>query len=148
MVFYSSQSKLYDPIRKQWVVATAEEEVRQKVLSHLLHCGYPESVISVEKSLSQLPHLQGVDVPTRRADVLVFHQNHKKNFVPFLLIECKAGKLGKEAAGQLSGYNAFVKAPYIALANPEGVWVLRHNLEQNDYSICDSFPAYLTMQSD
>jgi hypothetical protein len=142
MASLNSHSKLYDPIRKEWVEATPEEKVRQHVVTFLKEKGYPTSHFTIEKSLSQLPHLEGVSVPQRRIDILVFKVNAEGSLVPFLMVECKAGSLNEEALRQLSGYNTFVKAPYLALANPEGAWVLGYCDRTQTYALCSDFPEY------
>lgn len=78
--------------------------------------GYPSALIAVEKELAQLPHLYQTSVaslPKRRADIIVF----AKDLTPLLMIECKAVALTPKFAEQVIGYNAFVKAPWLALAN-------------------------------
>ena len=64
MELYRQNKKIYDPIRKRWVVATSEEIVRQKVLLCLTkNLGYPPQGIVVEKALSELPHLEKKKCP-------------------------------------------------------------------------------------
>lgn len=105
-------------IRKTPVVLTPEEIVRQALLHLMTHSlGYPAGLISVEVSLDNLPGLSEVKKPNRRADIIVFSQEIK----PLLLIECKAIALSQSAIQQVIGYNHFVKAPYIALANPKEI---------------------------
>lgn len=107
--------KVYDPIRKKWVIATPEELVRQKILNLLTsELGYPSHAIVVEKKLSELPHLQEEEVPVRRLDILCYET---RAFRPLLLIECKGIPLQEKMLAQVMGYNAFIKAPLICLAN-------------------------------
>jgi len=116
-------NKRFDPVRKKWVEATPEENIRQDLIEKMLgELGYPLSFLSVEKELSLLPHLQLAAkeaVPRRRADVLVFakglHPDHA--LFPLLMIECKAVPLTPKFASQVVGYNAIVQAPFLALAN-------------------------------
>lgn len=115
MVSSPQNKRLYDPIRKKWVGATPEEFVRQKVLDFLTGAlGYPSHGIVVEKNLSELPHLQGEEVPLRRMDILCYET---KSIRPLLLIECKKDPLQDKMLAQVMGYNAFVKAPLVCLAN-------------------------------
>jgi len=129
-------SSLHDPIRKSWVEATPEEQVRQHLIQQLIKLGYPPALMVVEKALSELPHLKGrSDVPLRRIDVLCYAK--RDSLHPLLLVECKAEPLSKKAERQLIGYNAFVGAPYIALVNGQearfgvlegGEWQFRSGL--------------------
>ena len=118
----SSNSQLYDPIRKAWVKETPEERVRQKLLQILVRdLQFPPNMLAVEKELSQLPHLQLMpDVPKRRIDILAFAKRGD-DFWPLLMIECKAVKLLPQFANQVVGYNSFVDAPFLCLANEREV---------------------------
>ena len=111
MVLSSSPNKILpeERIRLAWI---------QKMVRDL---GYPRHMVAVEKELSQLPHLLGQKLPKRRADIIIFASNiHPDHALyPLLMIECKATKLLPHVASQVIGYNEFVKAPYIAIANDE-----------------------------
>ncbi|MCH9611431.1 MAG: hypothetical protein SP1CHLAM42_15200 [Chlamydiales bacterium] len=118
----SSYSQLFDPIRQAWVKSTPEELVRQKLLQIMVRdLHFPKSMLAVEKELSQLPHLQlEADVPKRRLDILAFAQMEYEP-TPLLMIECKATKLTPAFAQQVIGYNSFVRAPFVCLANDREV---------------------------
>lgn len=109
--------KVYDPIRKKWCVATPEECVRQKILIYLTETlGYPPHAMSIEKKLSDLPMAQGDKIPERRVDILCCESSSCR---PLLLIECKGVPLSKKMLAQVTGYNAFIGAPLICLANDQ-----------------------------
>jgi len=107
-------------IRKQSLVATPEERIRQAFIAYLLHAkGYPIRSIAIEFPLKSLPHLKNEPVPVdRRIDLVVFDPTGSK---PLLLVECKAEKLSGEHESQVFGYNPFVKAPYVALVGAEEI---------------------------
>jgi hypothetical protein len=117
------ESSLYDPIRKEWVVATPEEHVRQQLLDDLINAlGFPKELIMVEKGLCQMPHLslQGPGrLPKRRADIVCFAKNiHPYSSLhPLLLIECKAVPITPGALRQILGYNHYMNAYFIAVVN-------------------------------
>jgi hypothetical protein len=109
-------------IRKESVSATPEEQVRQGLLRHLIcDLGFPASHIAVEKALDQIPHLSisPMDLPDRRADIICFAQgiHPQHDLYPLLLVECKAVKLTPKVVNQVSGYNVFLQAYFIAAAN-------------------------------
>lgn len=109
-------------IRKVPVRATPEELVRQALLKFMIESGgYPRGLIGVELSLSSLPHLieNRSKLPKRRADIIVFSPNNTLS--PLILVECKAVLITDAAIRQAVGYNLFVKAPYIMLANEREV---------------------------
>ena len=111
-------SELFDPIRKLWVAATPEEQVRQQWLSAMIgELGFPPALIAVEKRLCELPHVRG-SVPDRRIDIACFapgiHPEHP--LYPLLLIECKAEAPTSAAVEQALGYNRHVQACFVAIA--------------------------------
>lgn len=147
----SSQSKgeIYDPFRKKWVAATPEEKVRQALLQQMtLELSYPRELLTIEKALSEMPHLQGgadAAPPLRRADLLCFakgiHPEHP--FYPLLLIECKGcASLLEEAKQQVIGYNYFIKACFVAVAYPQGSQWGYYDSKQQGYSFSSSLPSY------
>jgi hypothetical protein len=99
-----------------------EEIVRQNLLTKLTEVyGFPKKLIGVEKEISTLLHLQGKKVPKRRYDIICFAANLDVNYAlsPLLLIECKAVELTKDTLDQVLGYNYYVNAPFVAIANEE-----------------------------
>jgi len=124
-----SSGLLYDIIRKRWVKKTPEEVIRQMLLQAMVkHLGFPSALIAVEKELRQMPHLKMYPgpLPDRRADVVCFStgSDPAEALVPLLLVECKEELLNEAAKNQVLGYNAFVQARFVALANAKGVWLL------------------------
>lgn len=110
---------LFCRLRKKEVKATPEEIVRQGVIKWLLEeGGYPPGLIAIEYSLP-VPKSSKLK---RRADLLVFLPADFPSFKPLLLIECKAAALTEESVRQLIGYNVYLKAPFIALASPQGMF--------------------------
>ena len=142
MVLSRSKAKLYDPIRCNWVAATPEELVRQKLIYTMLHdLGFPKQLISIEKKISELP---GVDMRSidlkRRYDILCFIKD-KATLAPLLLIECKEYHPDKKARLQAIGYNHFVKAPFVAVAGPnstELIYPSYHNALPSYSELCEA----------
>lgn len=141
-----SSSRVYDAFRKIWVSATPEEIVRQSLLQRMVgELHYPKELLVIEKELKQLPHLKAENqLPDRRADILCFAKNIHLHYAlyPLLLIECKEGKLDGQAKEQVVGYNHFVKAFFIALANPEGVQLGYYDKNAQLYRFIPYLPSY------
>lgn len=118
----SPAGKLFDAVRGQLVEKTPEEVVRQRLLNYMSkECGFPKSLIAVEKSLKELPHLQHTpNACERRIDVLCFarHIHPAHTLYPLVLAECKAGHLTAQAVEQALGYNAQIGAAFVLLVNP------------------------------
>jgi hypothetical protein len=138
---------LYCRIRKTPVEAAPEEYVRQGLLSQMIDTlGYPPGMIAVEKELKQLPHLlsQQSKLPTRRIDILVFakniHPSHE--LYPLLLVECKAVKLNDQVVNQTSGYNYYIQAYFVALANSDEIKTGWYDRKRGEYVFIPYLPSY------
>lgn len=124
---------IYCLIRKKQVKKTPEEIIRQQTLQALKAKGFSLSLISVEVPLDKVSQIQNQPAPDRRIDILV-STNIGSSIAPFLLIECKADKLKTNHLEQLTSYNYWVQSPYLAISNPEGVYlfeVKNNSLKQN-----------------
>lgn len=141
-------TKLYCPIREQYVADLPEERVRQRLLACMLHqLGYPKALIAVEKALAQMPHLQlqAGKMPDRRADILCFAKGIQSHLFPLLLVECKAIPLTPKVINQVVGYNHFVQARYLAIANQTEVRTGWFDVQTNAYKFGEGLPAYQTL---
>lgn len=143
------------PIRKVAVPALPEERIRVQLLCDLIEkLGYPAYSLAVEKELSQMPHLRslGSKLPQRRADIICFAKgiHPTEELYPLLLIECKAVKLTGRMVNQIVGYNHFLKAPFIALANQEEIrtgWLERETQSYRFVSYLPTYPQLLSASS-
>ena len=138
---------LYDPIRKSYVLNLPEEIVRQHLISRMINdLGFPISLLAIEKDLCNLPHLRNKDFPSkkRRADIICFGKNiHSKySIYPLLMIECKANKLTKKTIDQVLGYNHFVEAYFVSIANKNEIITFWYNLKKKEYNSTNFLPSY------
>ena len=100
---------IFDKIRKQWILITEEEWVRQNFINYLIsEKKYPASLIAVEKEI-KLGEL------SKRFDILIYDVNHK----PWMLIECKAPEiiLNENVLEQVLGYNISIPCEYLVITN-------------------------------
>lgn len=103
------QVHLWDLVRRKWVVAQPEEEVRQRLLHYLIETrGIARALIGVEKEI-QYHDLR------KRFDVVVFDAQAQ----PLILVECKAPEvaLSQAALQQIARYNAVIQAHHLLLTN-------------------------------
>jgi hypothetical protein len=108
--------KIFDLIRKKWLVFTPEEYVRQHLIHYLtVYKKYPASYIGLEKELD----LNGTK---KRFDILV----HNQKMEPYILIECKAPyvELKGEILEQALRYNLTLKAHYVMISNGVSDFIL------------------------
>lgn len=102
-------TRVYDPIRRKWVVLTPEEHVRQYTLQYMLTvANYPASLVAVEKTIL-------VNNRNRRFDIVVYSRDHK----PWLLVECKepGEAISERVLYQLLQYQSVVQCQYWLLTN-------------------------------
>ncbi len=108
-----------------------EESVRQSLLYHMVNVlGYPQGLIVVERGIADILKICNTgcvrQIPSRRIDLLCFFKD-KKNFFPLLLVECKLSlstvQHWNAAFRQVLGYNAFVQAPFCAVASSECIYM-------------------------
>jgi hypothetical protein len=125
-------TQVYCIIRKRWVKLTKEEWVRQNFLLFLIHsCGYPLSLIAVEKKIN-------VGELDKRFDIVVFNKEQ-----PFMVVECKemGAPVDTSVLLQALRYNTTLQAPYIALTN--GLYTYLFKPVEGDMLEVDSFPEWM-----
>lgn len=141
----SSRSLIFDEVRRCWVKATPEEQVRQYWLKWMIHeLHYPKELLAVEKELKELPHLYGRSVPERRLDILCYGKGIHPSFplYPLVMIECKSGRFTDDALDQVIGYNHDVKACFIAVVNLEEVKFGFFNSDEKEYQFYSVLPSF------
>lgn len=100
---------IFDEIRKQWLVLTPEEWVRQNFLQYLQQVkNYPASLLAVEKEI----HLGELK---KRCDILVYNQAHQVHAI----VECKAMHvaLDEKVLDQILRYNQTIDCPLLIITN-------------------------------
>lgn len=101
--------RIWDPLRRKWLVLTPEEWVRQHVLNYLAQDeGCPSSLTSLEHTIS----LNGL---SKRADIVV----HDRMGKPLLLVECKAPsvRMDQKVFEQAARYNLVFRLPFLLVTN-------------------------------
>ena len=123
---------IFDPLRKKNVLLTAEEWVRQNIISFLhKDLKVPASHIAVEKGFK----VKGL---SKRFDIVVFDK--KGNII--ILIECKSPKikLNQKSIDQLVIYNLELNASYLMLSN--GLKHIFIKYQNANFEIIDDIPVY------
>ncbi|MBN8667278.1 MAG: type I restriction enzyme HsdR N-terminal domain-containing protein [Chitinophagales bacterium] len=103
------RDQLFDPLRKQWVVLTPEEWVRQNFIQYLVQTlQFPEALIAVEKQM-KLGELN------KRFDILVYDKDHQ----PWMMVECKAQTepLAEKVFDQILRYHVSIPVTYLVITN-------------------------------
>ena len=123
---------IFDEVRKQWLVLTPEEWVRQNFLQYLIHQQkYPSSLIAIEKEI----YLGDVK---KRFDIIVYDKNTK----PWIIVECKemAIELNEAVLSQALRYNSTIQAPYIIITN--GTYCFAFVVKDGKFSEINEMPEY------
>lgn len=103
------EHRIFDIIRRKFVVLSSEEWVRQHFINFLVtEKKYPVSLISVERG-HKLNSLQN------RTDILVYN----KFGLPWLLVECKAPsiQLSEKTLQQALRYHLKLNVNYLVITN-------------------------------
>ncbi len=105
----SETTEIWDEVRRQWVLLTPEEFVRQHFIHYLIHeKNYPIETIIVEKEIQ-------VFEMKKRFDVAVIHKTQE-----FILVaECKAPsvQLNSSVIEQVLTYNLRLNAQCFVITN-------------------------------
>ena len=134
------KTKIFDQVRKKFLVLTPEEWVRQNFVQYLIQeKGYPASLICIEKGLK-------VNELFKRCDILIYNSYGQAK----LLIECKSPnvKLSSETFQQVARYNISFKLPYLIVTNGMQHFCSKVDFELSIYSFLESIPSYAELNTE
>jgi len=132
--FRIDSNKIFDPVRKKWLLLTPEEWVRQNFLSYLIfEKKYPKSLIRTEETIQSFNK-------TKRCDAIVY----SNEIEPLLIVECKAQniKINEKIFNQIAVYNASVKAPFLIVTNGLDHYCCKIHFKDNSFTFLDEIPEY------
>lgn len=122
---------IFDKCRKQWVLLTPEEWVRQNFLQYMVQVKlYPASLIAVEKEI-MLGDIK------KRFDIVVY-----KNSKPWMIVECKEMevKLNEAVIKQILNYNIILQVKYLVITNGTSTFAL--HIQQGKFEWLNNLPDY------
>lgn len=122
---------IFDVFRKQWIVLTPEEWVRQNFLQYLVEVKkYPASLIAVEREIL-------VGDLRRRFDIVVF-----KDAKPWMIVECKELKvpLSEAVLKQALNYNVSLQVKYLVVTNGASTFAMHCNQKAHEWLV--DLPAF------
>lgn len=126
------ENRVFDPVRKKWLVVQPEELVRQALIIYLTEsAGCSLLRLSVEKAIQ-------VGQSRKRFD-LVYHDQRMQ---PLLLVECKSPDVpvGSTALEQAVWYNYKLRAPYLLLTNGITMQWYEVNAKEKNYQLLEESP--------
>jgi Type I restriction enzyme R protein N terminus (HSDR_N) len=128
------KQKIFDPVRKKFVVMTPEELLRQLTLQYLLQgMQYPINRVRSEIGIE-------VNGMPRRCDIVVFDQDVR----PWLLVECKSPKVPVDQAvmSQAVRYNTALGVPFVAITNGLQTYCCGIDYAAHDWHFLEDFPEW------
>ncbi|MBK9152386.1 MAG: type I restriction enzyme HsdR N-terminal domain-containing protein [Saprospiraceae bacterium] len=124
--------RIWDVIRRKYVMATPEELVRQLFVMYLIQeLKYSKTSISIEKSFT----INGL---TKRYDIVVYHKDKS----PLILVECKAPEVNitQNSFDQALRYNTALSAPYLIVTNGRTAFCAGKTDEKSGYYLLNKVP--------
>ena len=128
------KTKIFDFIRKKYLVLTPEEWVRQHVVKFLIEeRNFPAGLIALERGLK----LNGLQ---KRTDILAY----SKKGNPILMVECKAPevKINQAVFDQIGRYNITFKLPYLVVTNGLQHYCAKIDFTEKRFSFLKEIPYY------
>lgn len=126
------EHRIFDIIRKKFVLLTPEEWVRQHFINFLItEKKYPASLIAIERG-HKLNTLQN------RTDIVVYNQYGQ----PWLLVECKSPdvQLSQETFYQALRYNLSLNVNFIVVTNGFEHYCCKQ--QDEDFVFTDDLPEW------
>lgn len=130
--------KIFDRLRKKFIILTPEEWVRQHFVNYLInHKGFPESVMANEIGIT----LNGT---RRRCDTVVFD----KHGSPMVIVEYKASSIviSQSTFDQIVRYNMVLHARYLIVSNGMNHYCCRIDYDNMSYDFLKEVPDYADLE--
>lgn len=135
MLFFKTQTidnktQVFDPLRRQWVSLTPEEQVRQKMLYYLVETKKVAAGLIAEEYSIKVNNLP------KRADIVVFNNLGE----PQMIVECKAESvpITEKVLDQAIRYYSGLKVKYLTLTN--GKTLFCYKVENGKLEALSEFP--------
>lgn len=130
--------KIFDRLRKKFIILTPEEWVRQHFVNYLInHKGFPESLMTNEIGIT----LNGT---RRRCDTVVFD----KHGSPMVIVEYKASSIviSQSTFDQIVRYNMVLHARYLIVSNGMNHYCCRIDYDNMSYDFLKEVPDYADLE--
>ena len=132
--------KIFDEIRKKFLVLTPEEWVRQNFIRYLVaEKSFPVSLMAVETGLQ----LNGNQF---RADLLVYNKQGK----PWMIVEFKAPevKITQKTFDQIARYNITFEVPFLIVSNGLEHYCCQVDFDAKNYRFFREIPLFSDLLTD
>lgn len=126
--------RVFDPLRKKWLVLNPEEYIRQNFTQWLMQDRhYPSSLLQNEVAVD-------VNGQKKRCDTLAFDRQG----LPLLIVEYKAPgvEITQDVFDQIYRYNICLKARYLVVTNGRKIYCCRMDYTHDTYHFIKSIPTF------
>lgn len=126
--------KIFDRLRKKFVVLTPEEWVRQNFVNYLIeYKGFPVSLMVNEVAIT-------LNNTRRRCDTVVY----SKTAEPLVIVEYKASsvEITQQVFDQIVRYNMVLRAQYLIVSNGLNHYCCSIDYNNNSYKFIKDIPNY------
>ena len=126
--------KIFDPLRRKYIILTPEEWVRQNFTAYLINeLKFPVSLMANEVSIK-------LNKTARRCDTIVYGSKGE----PLVIIEYKAPTINitQKTFDQIVRYNMVLKAKYLVVSNGLTHYCCIIDYEQHSYIFIPVLPSY------
>lgn len=130
----NGRTKIWDGLRRRYVVLTPEEWVRQHFVGYLVgEKGYSAALMANEVRIE----LNGM---SRRCDTVVY----RRDLTPQVIIEYKRPdvKITQRVFSQICRYNLVMQVDYLIVSNGLEHYCCRMNYAQQTYEFLDDIPNF------
>lgn len=130
--------KIFDRLRKKFIILTPEEWVRQHFVNYLInHKGFPESLMANEIGIT-------LNSTRRRCDTVVFD----KHGSPMVIVEYKASSIviSQSTFDQIVRYNMVLHARYLIVSNGMNHYCCRIDYDNMSYDFLKEVPDYADLE--
>lgn len=128
------RTKIWDTLRRRYVVLTPEEWVRQHFVAYLIgEKSYSPALMANEVRIS----LNGM---SRRCDTVIYRRDLK----PRVIVEYKRPdvKITQQVFAQICRYNLVMQVDYLIVSNGLEHYCCRMNYAQQTYEFLDQIPVF------
>ena len=127
-------TKVFDSVRKKYLVLTKEEFVRQHFIKYIhLHKGYPLGLMGLEKTINY----NGMKI---RPDIIIYNNHGTAQ----MIVECKAPeiKITQQTFDQIARYNFNLQVPFLVVTNGISYFCCSVNYKTSQIIFLESLPDF------
>lgn len=135
----SDKIKIFDIVRKKFIILQPEEWVRQHLIHYLINeKGYPQSLMKIETSVN-------INRLKQRSDIVAYDNTG----TPRLIVECKAPniELTQDVFDQIARYNMKLKVTYLLVSNGLQHYCCKIDYKNDSYEFLPEIPNYKMIKS-